>query len=58
MILTWIFDLVVVYWLIYTLIAVYHWLTYSHNANIAAPAIVLHIFVSLVLMGYAISGLI
>lgn len=52
------FYLAIIYWLIYSLIAIHHWITYSHNAGIATPAIVLHGFVSLVLIGYAVSGLI
>lgn len=56
--LSWFFYLVIIYWLIYSLIAAHHWIAYSHNANIATPAIVLHAFVSLVLIGYAVSGVV
>lgn len=56
-VLSWILALTTVYWFVYTAIAVHHWLRYSHRSAVAIPAIAIHIFVSLVLMGYAVSGL-
>lgn len=53
---TWLFYFILAYWVIYTLVAVYHWLRYSHASWIAIPAILVHISVSLALIGYAISG--
>lgn len=43
-------------WSIYTIIAVYHWIKYSHASLIALPAIGLHLFVSFVIAVYALSG--
>ncbi|MES2668117.1 MAG: hypothetical protein V4644_00265 [Patescibacteria group bacterium] len=44
-------------WSIYTLIAAYHWLRYGHNSAVAIPALVVHVVVSWLLAGYAVSGL-
>lgn len=52
----WFLFIVFAFWAIYTLVAVYHWLAYSHASNIAFPAIGIHLFVSLSLMAYALSG--
>ncbi len=52
------FYLVLLYWIMYTIVAVYHWLVHSHNASIALPAIAAHLFVSIVLIGYIVSGLV
>lgn len=52
----WVLYAVFAFWAIYTLIAVYHWIRYSHAALIATPAIALHLFVSLNLITYALSG--
>lgn len=49
--------LVFVLWGVYTLIAVYHWLRYSHASLVAFPAIGVHLFVSLALMTYALTGI-
>ncbi len=57
-IITWLFYFVILYWAIYTTVAVYHWLTHSHDSLFAIPAIAVHIVVSLILIGYAVSGLI
>ncbi len=43
-------------WAVYTLVAVYHWLRFSHASLIAFPAIALHLFVSFALMVYALTG--
>jgi hypothetical protein len=52
----WFFALALAYWIIYTIVAVYHWHTYAHNPAVAYPSVVLHLFVSLVLISYAASG--
>jgi len=52
----WFFLFVLVFWAIYTLVAIYHWLKYSHASAIAIPAIAVHLFVSFVLISYALSG--
>jgi len=43
-------------WLVYTVVAIYHWVRYGHNSWIAVPAIGLHLFVSAMLMIFATSG--
>lgn len=52
----WILLVVFAFWVIYTIVAVYHWLKYSHASWVAFPAIALHLFVSFALMVYALSG--
>lgn len=52
----WTLYAVFAFWAIYTLIAIYHWLKYSHASLIAFPAIAVHVFVSFSLMTYALSG--
>ncbi len=52
------FFLVFFVWLIYTLIASYHWLRYSNNSTLALSAITTHLIVSAWLAVYAISGLV
>jgi hypothetical protein len=44
------------FWALYTLIAIYHWLKYSHASWVAFPAIAAHLFISFALMTYALSG--
>ncbi len=51
------FYLVVVLVLLYTAIAAYHWLKYGHRSVATVPALAIHATVSLVLIGYALSGL-
>ncbi len=48
--------IVFVFWVIYTLVAAYHWLRYGHHSVIAVPAIIVHIVVSLTIAAYAVSG--
>ena len=55
-IITWVLYAVFVFWAIYTIVAIYHWLTYSHASWIAFPAIALHLFASFALISYALSG--
>jgi hypothetical protein len=52
----WALYLVFAFWAVYTAVAVYHWLKYSHASWVAFPAIALHLFVSFALMAYALSG--
>ena len=47
---------VFIIWVLYTLIGIYHWITYSHASAIAIPAIGIHLAVSLTLMAYALGG--
>lgn len=53
---TWTLYIVFAFWALYTLVAVYHWLKYSHASWVAFPAIALHLFISFALMAYALSG--
>jgi hypothetical protein len=55
--LVWFFYFALAYWIIYTIVAVYHWFTYAHSPSVAVPATALHLFVSFVLLSYAISGI-
>ena len=48
---TWALYIVFAFWALYTLVAVYHWLKYSHASWVAFPAIALLLFVSFALMG-------
>ena len=52
----WFLLFVLVFWAIYTLVAIYHWLKYSHASLVAIPAIAVHLGVSFVLIVYALSG--
>ena len=52
----WALYAIFVFWAIYTIMAIYHWLKYSHASWVAFPAIVAHLLVSLLLMTYALSG--
>lgn len=52
----WLLYAVFAFWALYTLVAIYHWLKYSHASWVAFPAIAVHLFVSLALMAYALSG--
>lgn len=53
---TWILYAAFAFWTVYTLIAIYHWLRYSHTSWVAFPAIGAHLLVSLALASYALSG--
>lgn len=55
-VITWVLYAVFAFWAVYTLVAIYHWLKYSHASWIAFPAIAIHLFVSFALMSYALSG--
>jgi len=54
----WALYIVFAFWAIFTIIAIYHWLKYSHASWVAFPAIGVHLFVSITLMAYALSGVI
>ena len=54
--LEWFLYLVFAFWAVYTLVAIYHWLKYSHASWVTFPAIALHLIVSLSLISYALSG--
>lgn len=52
----WTLYAVFAFWAVYTLVAIYHWLRYSHASWVAFPAMAVHILVSLCLMSYALIG--
>ena len=56
LVVTWVLYAVFTFWVIYTVIAIYHWLKYSHDSWIAFPAMAVHFLVSFALMSYALSG--
>jgi len=53
---TWGLYFVFAIWVLYTLVAIYHWLRYSHASWVAFPAIGIHLFLSFALMSYTLSG--
>lgn len=52
----WALYIVFAFWTLYTLVAIYHWLKYSHASWVAFPAITAHLLISLALISYALSG--
>lgn len=52
----WVLYAIFVFWAVYTLVAIYHWLKYSHASWIAFPSIAVHLLISFALMSYALSG--
>lgn len=53
---TWTLYAVFAFWALYTIIAIYHWLKYSHASWVAFPAIALHLFISFSLITFALTG--
>ncbi|HQT83061.1 MAG TPA: hypothetical protein PLW99_02855 [Candidatus Paceibacterota bacterium] len=53
---TWGLYAVFALWTLFTIVAIYHWLKYSHASWVAFPAMAAHIIISLSLMSYALSG--
>lgn len=51
------FAIIFIWWLIYTLVAIYHWMRHGQDSWVAVPAVALHLFVSGWLIFYATSGL-
>ena len=47
---------VFVFWGLLTLVAIYHWIKYSHASLITLPAIAVHLFVSFSLIAFTLSG--
>lgn len=54
----WAILIALIFWTIYTIIAIYHWIKFSHAAAVAYPAIALHLIVSGGIALFALSGLI
>ena len=53
----WLLVVALAFWLVYTVVAVYHWFTYSHNSRIKIPAIAVHLVISTLLIAFALPGL-
>lgn len=51
-----IFLMLAFVWLIYTLVATYHWLRYGHRSAVAIPVLIIYVVVSWLLASYAVSG--
>jgi hypothetical protein len=49
-------GLVFVFWAVYTIVAIYHWLRYSHASAIAYPAIAAHLIVSFFIASFILTG--
>jgi len=52
----WVLYAIFAFWAVYTVIAIYHWLRYSHTSFLAFPAIGIHLYISFALMSYALTG--
>lgn len=52
----WVLYAVFAFWAVYTLVAIYHWLRYSHASSLAFPAIAAHLLISFMLISYALGG--
>ena len=52
----WALYAVFAFWALYTVVAIYHWLKYSHASWVAFPSIALHLLVSFVLISYTLTG--
>ena len=44
-------------WLVYTLVASYHLVRYGYRSAVSIPAIIVHVFVSISLALFAVSGI-
>lgn len=51
------FALIFIFWLVYTLVAIYHWMRHAPDSWLSVPVIALHLLVSGALIFYATSGL-
>lgn len=52
-----IFAIVFLVWLLYSLVAAYHWFRYGHRSFLTVPALAIHVVVSGTLMLLATAGL-
>lgn len=52
MLLAWFLYLVLFFWIIYTVVTIYHWIEYSHRPLTAIVSIGVHIFISVVLITF------
>lgn len=49
-------TLIFIWWAIFTLVALYHWIRYARDSWVAVPAFVLHLAVSSWIFIFAIGG--
>jgi H+/Cl- antiporter ClcA len=50
------FFFIFIGWLLYSIVASYHWFRYSHRSWLAVPAVAMHVFISGLLIFYIASG--
>ncbi len=50
------FALIFIWWVIFTIVAIYHWVRFGRLSIIAVPAVGIHIFVSFYLLFFMIGG--
>jgi len=50
-------TVVFIWWLIFTVVAIYHWMRYARDSWVAIPLIALHLFVSGWIFVFATGGL-
>ncbi len=50
-------TIVFIWWAIFTVVVIYHWMKYSRDSVFAVPAIALHIFISGWIFVFATGGL-
>jgi len=51
------FALLFILWVVYTIVTAYHWLRYGHRSAVAIPALIVHVIISGYLALFAVSGL-
>ncbi len=57
MVLAVVITIVFIWWAIYTIVVIYHWMRYARDTVVAVPVIVLHLFVSGWIFVFATGGL-
>ena len=50
-------TIVFIWWAVFTLVAVYHWMRYARDTWLAVPALAVHLFVSAWIFIFATGGL-
>lgn len=51
------FVCAVIYWMIETVISIYHWWVYAHSPRVSSLAVITHLGVSGILLLFTLSGL-
>lgn len=52
-----IFTLIFIWWLVYTVVAIYHWFRFGRSSWVAVPAVAVHLAVSGMIFVAMTSGL-